>query len=117
MFFRVPSQSLGCVLKKLMLSVLWHCWLEGRKTIQPLKIWAVGWRCGYLSGTRCRFAYGPADATATQSLASVKSRLVLPFCYWLIWVVPDKGLLNGCYCTEETKPNTTKANHTRTKWH
>jgi len=30
---------------------------------------------------RCRFAYGPADATATHSLASVKSRLVLPFSY------------------------------------
>ena len=30
------------------------------------------------------------------SLASVKSRLVLPFWYRLTWVVPDKGLLNGC---------------------
>jgi len=30
-----------------------------------------------LSGARCKLAYGPADATAT--LASVKSRLVLPF--------------------------------------
>ena len=29
------------------------------------------------------------------SLASVKSRLVLPFWYW---VVPEKGLLNGCVC-------------------
>ena len=29
---------------------------------------------GYLSGARCRFAHGPADATTTQSLASVKSR-------------------------------------------
>ena len=27
----------------------------------------------------CRFAYGLADATATQSLASVKSRLVFTF--------------------------------------
>ena len=39
--------------------------------------------CGYLSGVRCRlFAYGPADATAIpktkSSLASFKSRLVLP---------------------------------------
>jgi len=25
------------------------------------------------------------------SLASVKSRLVLPFWYWLAWVVPEKG--------------------------
>jgi len=30
------------------------------------------------------------------SLASVKSRLVLPFWYRLTWVVPEKGLLNGC---------------------
>ena len=30
------------------------------------------------------------------SLAPVKSRLVLPFWYWLTWVVPDKGPLNGC---------------------
>jgi len=24
--------------------------------------------------------------------------LVLPFWYWLTWVVPDKGPLNGCVC-------------------
>ena len=30
------------------------------------------------------------------SLASVKSRLVLPFWYQLTWVVPDKGPLNVC---------------------
>jgi len=32
------------------------------------------------------------------SLASVKSRLVLPFWYRLTWVVPDKGPLNGWVC-------------------
>ena len=32
------------------------------------------------------------------SLASVKSRLVLPFWYRLTWVVLDKGPLNGCVC-------------------
>jgi len=31
-----------------------------------------------------------------QTLASVKSRLVLPFWYRLTWVVPEKGPLNGC---------------------
>ena len=31
-----------------------------------------------------------------MSLASVKSRLVLPFWYRLTWVVPDKGPLNVC---------------------
>jgi len=30
------------------------------------------------------------------SLASVKSRLVLPFWYRLTWVVPEKGPLKGC---------------------
>jgi len=32
------------------------------------------------------------------SLASVKSRLVLPFWYWLTRVVPEKGPLKGCVC-------------------
>jgi len=31
-----------------------------------------------------------------SSLASVKSRLVLPFWYLLTQVVPEKGPLNGC---------------------
>ena len=36
--------------------------------IRPVKNWVVGcWR-GYLSGARCRLAYGPADATATNCL-------------------------------------------------
>ena len=44
------------------------------------------------------FAYGPADATASQnpSLASFKSRLVLPFWYQFTQVVLEKRLLNGC---------------------
>jgi len=32
------------------------------------------------------------------SLASIKSRLVLPFWYRLTWVLPEKGPLNGCVC-------------------
>ena len=40
------------------------CW----KGIWPVKNWAVGCWCGYLSGVRCRLAYGPADATATHCL-------------------------------------------------
>ena len=49
-------------------SVLWRCWLGGRKGIRPVKNWVVGcWR-GYLSGVRCWLAYVPADATATHCL-------------------------------------------------
>ena len=53
----------------LMPSVLWRCWLGGRKSIRPVKNFRVVgcWR-GYLSGARCRLAYGPADATATHCL-------------------------------------------------
>ena len=44
----------------MMPSVLWRCWLGGRKGIRPVKNWVVGCWHGYLSGARCRLAYGPA---------------------------------------------------------
>ena len=47
-------------------SVHWRCRLGGRKGIRPIKNWVVGCWHGYLSGARCRLAYGPADATATH---------------------------------------------------
>jgi len=73
--------------------------LVGRQEGHPAcKKLSGGCWCGYLSGARCRLAYGPADTTATHCLASVKSRLVLPFWYRLTLVVPDKGPLNGCVC-------------------
>jgi len=46
--------------------VLSRCWLGGRKGIRPVQNWVVGCWHGYLSGVRCRLAYGPADATATH---------------------------------------------------
>ena len=49
-------------------SVLWRCWMCGRKGIRPVKNWVVGCWCGYLPGAQCRLAYGPADATATHCL-------------------------------------------------
>ena len=55
-----------------------------RKSIQHVKLWVMRCWCGHLSGARSRlFAYCPADATAIQktpsSLATFKSRVVLPF--------------------------------------
>ena len=49
-------------------SVLCRCWLGGRKGIRPVKNRVVWYWHGYLSGARCRLAYGPADATATHCL-------------------------------------------------
>ena len=75
-------------------TVLWRCWLGGRKGIRPVKNRVVGYWHGYLSGARCIWpswchCYLP-------SLAPVKSRLVLPFWYRLTQVVLEKRPLNGC---------------------
>ena len=74
----------------------------GRKGIRPVKNWVVGcWR-GYLSGSRCRFAWciWPSWCYChSLCLSSVKSRLVLPSWYQLTRVVPDKGPLNVCVFT------------------
>ena len=48
--------------KSPMPSVLWRCWLGSRKGIRLVKNWVVGCWHGYLSGARCRLAYGPADS-------------------------------------------------------
>jgi len=83
-------------------SVLWRCWLGGRKSIRPVKklsggvlawlsVWSEMQTCIWPSWCHCH----------SVSLASVQSRLVLPFCYRLIQVVPDKGPWNGfvvCVC-------------------
>ena len=73
MFLLVPAYP-GCpgskAVKRSLSSVLWCCWLGGRKVIWPVKNWVVGCWHGYLSGSRCKLAiaYGPADGTATHCL-------------------------------------------------
>jgi len=45
--------------------------LVGRQEGHPVckkTEWLGAWLIGYLSGAICRFAYGPADATATHCL-------------------------------------------------
>jgi len=80
-------------------SVLWRCRLGGRKGIQPVKnlsggvlswlsVWSEMQTCIWPSWCHCH----------SLSLASVSSRLGLPFWYRLTRVVPDKGPLNGCVC-------------------
>ena len=53
-----------------------------------LSVWSEVQTCMWPSWCHCH----------SLSLASVKSRLVLPFWYRLTWVVPEKGPLNGCVC-------------------
>jgi len=53
-----------------------------------LSVWSEVQTCMWSSWCHCH----------SLSLASVKSRLVLPFWYQLTRVVPDKEPLNGCVC-------------------
>ena len=53
-----------------------------------LSVWSEVQTCIWPSSCHCH----------SLSLASVKSRLVLPFWYWLTSVVLEKGPLNGCVC-------------------
>ena len=69
---------------------------EGHPACKKLSGWALVWlsvwsevqTCIWPSWCHCH----------SLSLASVKSRLVLPFWYRLTQVVSDKGPLNGCVC-------------------
>ena len=54
-----------------------------------LTVWSEVQTCIWPSWCHCH----------SLSLASVKTRLVLPFWYRPTRVVPDKGPLNGCVCT------------------
>ena len=85
-------------------SVLWRCWMGGRKGIRPVKnlsggvlawlsVWSVMQTCIRPSWCHCH----------SLSLASVKSRLVSPFWYRLTRVVPKKGPLNVCVCYRTLK--------------
>ena len=93
-----------CCLQCSLPSVLWHCWLSGRKCIRPveklnggvlawLSVWSAVQTCIWPSWCHCY----------PLSLASVKSRLVLPFWYRLTWAVPEKGPLKTCVCVSSRK--------------
>jgi len=77
-------------LKALLNSVLLHCWLGGRKGIRPVKC-VVGCWYGYLSDLH-------TAQLMSLSLASVKSRLVLPFWYRLTRVVRLRSVKLVCVC-------------------
>jgi len=62
--------------------------LEQWRVLARLSVWSEMQICIWPSWCHCH----------SLSLASVKSRLVLPFWYRLTRVVPEKGSLNGCVC-------------------
>ena len=59
--------------------------LGGRKGNWPVKNWVVECWHGYVSWSWCRFAYGPADATATNYLLFQKIQIVFTFLVLPFW--------------------------------
>ena len=79
--------------------MLWRCWLGGRKGIRPVKKLSGGVLAWFSVWSKVQLCIWPSWCHChSLSLASVKSRLVLPFWYRLTWVVLEKGPLNGCVC-------------------
>ena len=96
-----PKYVLKCQLLILdkMPSVLWRCWLGGRKGIRPVKDVNSGVLAWLSVWSEVQTSIWPSWCHChSLSLASVKSRLVLPFWYRLTWVVPEKMPLNRCLC-------------------
>ena len=68
---------------------------EGHPACKKTEWWGAGMVISMEWGTDLRPTWCHCHSL---SLASVKSRLVLPFWYWLTWIVPEKGPLNVCVC-------------------
>jgi len=77
-------------------SVLWRCWLGGRKRIRPVKNWEVGCWHGYQSGARCRLAY--AQRMSLPLTVSCFSKILIGFTFLVPAHLgsPGKGPLNEC---------------------
>ena len=68
------TQILVMLAEALFICLCMHSMLGVRKGIRPVKNLSCG-MLAWLSGMRCRLAYGPADATATHYLLLQKIQI------------------------------------------
>jgi len=71
---------------------------EGHPACKKTERWGAGVVICLEQGADLHMAQLMPLPLTVSCLASVKSRLVLPFWYRLTWVVPEKGPLYGCVC-------------------
>jgi len=98
--FTVNRKKFWFALSDVWHSVLWNCWLGSRKGIRPVKCKIEWWGAGVLiclewGADLHMFQLKPLLLTVS---CFSKIQIGLPFWYRLTWVVPEKGLLNGCVC-------------------
>ena len=86
----------GTVWLALMPSVLWRCWLGGRKGIRPVKSkwWGADVVICLEWGADLHIAQLMLLPLTVCSFSKIQ--IGIPFCFRLIQVVLDKGPLNGC---------------------
>jgi len=71
-------------------------WQEGHPACKKTEWWVLAWLSVWSKVQTCIW---PSWCYChSLSVASVKSRSVLPCWYRLTQVIPDKGPLNGCVC-------------------
>jgi len=91
--------SRSLVLVPIVPSVLWRCWLGGRKGNRPVKNWVVGcWR-GYLSGAICRLHM--AQLMPLPLTVSCFSKIQIGFAFLVPAHLgsPRQRAVNGCVCS------------------
>jgi len=86
-------------------SVLRRCWLGGRKCIWPVKTewWSAGMIICLQQGADLHTAQLMPLPLTASCFSNIQ--MSLPFWYRLTWVVPDKGLLNGCMYWQQCMVN------------
>ena len=86
----------GTVWLALMPSVLWRCWLGGRKGIRPVKSkwWGADVVICLEWGADLHIAQLMLLPLTVCSFSKIQ--IGIPFCFRLTQVVLDKGPLNGC---------------------
>ena len=97
---QVCNVNIRQVCVQLLPSVLWHCWLGGRKGIRSVKKLSGGvlaWLSVWSEQGADLHMAQLMPLPVTVSCFS-KIQLVLHFWYQLTRVVLDKGPLNGCVC-------------------
>ena len=91
-------------------------WQEGHPACKKLSSGVLAWLSVWSKVQTC---IRPSWCHChSLSLASQKSRLVLPFCYRLTRVVPEKGPLNGCVCVQYAKKDSAlkSSTHNAFEW-
>jgi len=73
-------------------------WQEGHPACKKLSGWDAGVDICLERGADLHMAQLMPLSLTVSCLSKIQTGTVVPFWYWLAWVVTDKGPLKGCVC-------------------